>query len=186
MTAGARVPMLDVDRAVAVGSEVGVPEQLARLNVFRVLLHRPRLAKGVADTLLSLLFGGDLDPRLRELVIMRIGWATGSTYEWAQHWAIALDVGCTADDLLAVRDWRAHDAFGPVEQAVLGATDACLTGGAVPADVLADLRGHLGDDAVVELVAAIGAWSLVSTFLRSLDVPLEEGVEPWPPDGRAP
>jgi hypothetical protein len=39
---------------------------------------------------------------------------------------------------------------------------------------------------LVELVVAIGNWSLFSSLLRSLKVPLEEGVAPWPPDGRSP
>ena len=37
-----------------------------------------------------------------------------------------------------------------------------------------------------KLVIAIGNWRLFSALLRSLDVPLEDGVAPWPPDGRAP
>jgi hypothetical protein len=38
----------------------------------------------------------------------------------------------------------------------------------------------------VELVVAIGNWTLVARLLPSLEVPLEDGVEPWPPDGRTP
>ncbi|MCZ6710626.1 MAG: carboxymuconolactone decarboxylase family protein, partial [Gammaproteobacteria bacterium] len=37
----------------------------------------------------------------------------------------------------------------------------------------------------VELVAAIGNWSLIAQLLKSLQVPLEDGVEAWPPDGQA-
>ena len=40
--------------------------------------------------------------------------------------------------------------------------------------------------AIAELVAAIGNWRMFSALLRSLDVPLEDGVDPWPPDGIAP
>ena len=38
---------------------------------------------------------------------------------------------------------------------------------------------------LLELVVAIGNWRLFSSLLRSLEVPLEEGVAPWPPDGEA-
>ncbi|MFP8876864.1 MAG: carboxymuconolactone decarboxylase family protein, partial [Myxococcota bacterium] len=37
----------------------------------------------------------------------------------------------------------------------------------------------------LELLGAIGTWRFVSQLLRSLEVPLEEGVAPWPPDGLA-
>lgn len=42
---------------------------------------------------------------MRELVIMRIGWVTGSVYEWTQHWGVATALGVDQADLLAVRDW---------------------------------------------------------------------------------
>jgi hypothetical protein len=39
---------------------------------------------------------------------------------------------------------------------------------------------------LLELVSAVGLWRMVSTHLRSLEVPLEDGVTAWPPDGRGP
>jgi hypothetical protein len=39
---------------------------------------------------------------------------------------------------------------------------------------------------LVELVTAIGLWRMIAGLLRTLDVALEDGVAPWPPDGRAP
>lgn len=182
-----RIPMLSVDDALAAAEEVRVPSSLAELNVFRTLLRRPRTAKAVNDLLLSLLFGGTLDDRLRELVIMRIGWATGSDYEWTQHWTVAQDpFGVSADELLALRDWRSSDAFGEVERAVLGATDETLEHGAASAETIATCRELLGsDEALLEIVAAIATWRWISQVARSLDVPLEEGVASWPPDGLA-
>ena len=179
----ARVPMLDADAALAAAERAGVVAQLAELNVFRVLLTRERVAKGTADLLLSLLFGGALDARLRELVIMRIGWATGSVYEWTQHWRIALDLGATEDDLLGVRQWREHAAFGDTERAVLQATDQCIGGDRIDDETWRTIEAALGVAAATELVCVIGAYLMVSTVLRSLDVPLEDGVQPWPPDG---
>ncbi|MCP4385446.1 MAG: carboxymuconolactone decarboxylase family protein [Hyphomicrobiales bacterium] len=181
-----RISMLGADEAAATAEEVGVPTQLAELSIFRVLLHRPKTAKAVNDLLLSMLFGGALDDRLRELVIMRLGWATGSNYEWTQHWAIAQEAfGCSAEDLLALRDWESADIFGDAERAVLRATDETLTSGTASAETIATCRELLGsDDVVVELVIAIGAWRAISQIARSLDIPLEEGVASWPPDGR--
>ena len=39
---------------------------------------------------------------------------------------------------------------------------------------------------LVELVTAISAWRMVASILQSLQVPLEDGVASWPPDGRPP
>jgi len=46
---------------------------------------------------------------------------------------------------------------------------------------------HLATEAErIELVVAIGNWTMFSQLLKSLRVPLEVGVEAWPPDGQAP
>ena len=71
------------------------------------------------------------------------------------------------------------------ERAVLQATDETLTTGAASAATIADCRRLLGsDDAVVELAAAIGTWRLISQVAKTLDIPLEDGIASWPPDGQ--
>ena len=178
-----RVPLLSPEAARAAGSEAGLPAQLAELNVFRLLLRLPKTAKAVSDLLLSMLFGGPLDDRLRELVIMRIGWSTGSEYEWTQHWPIAQQRKCTPQELLALREPTLPESFGPTERAVLSATDETLAHGAISKATFAECRERFGDDAATELAVAIGCWRLISQFARSLEIPLEEGVASWPPDG---
>lgn len=181
-----RIPLLSEEEARERAAAAGIPEYMASLSVFRILLHDPPAAAGLNGLLSALLWQGALDARLRELVIMRIGWATGSEYEWTQHWRVATQLGVEAADLLAVRDWQGSDRFGDAERAVLAATDETLETGVVSAETWERCAQHLGLPELVELVAAIGNWRLFSSLLRTLEVPLEEGVEPWPPDGRQP
>ena len=184
----ARVPRLPVDEAKAAADEAGVPDYMAELAIFQVLLNHPRLACAVNDLLATMLWRGTLDPRLRELVIMRIGWLTASDYEWTQHWRVAQGLGVTAEDLLGVRDWQAYQAFGPAERAVLAATDDMVRDSAVSAESWAACEREFGADkaVLIELVTTIGAWRMVASILHSLQVPLEDGVASWPPDGLAP
>ena len=178
--------MLSPEAALAVAEKLGLHERVATLNIFRTLFHRPATAKAIFDLLLSLLLNAELSHRLRELVIMRIGWVTGCDYEWTQHWPIAQDMGgCAPEELLAIRDWRAADCFGEAEQAVLAATDELLDTGNLSDESWSRCHAALGRDASVDLVAAIGTWSMISTLARGLGVPLEEGVPSWPPDGDA-
>jgi alkylhydroperoxidase family enzyme len=184
----ARVPRLPVDEAKAAADEAGVPDYMAELAIFQVLLNHPRLACALNDLLAIMLWRGALDARLRELLIMRISWLTGSEYEWTQHWRVAQGLGVSADDLLGVRDWQAYQAFGPAERAVLAATDDVVRHGAVSAESWAACEREFGPDhaVLVELVTAIGAWRMVASIVRSLQVPLEDDLASWPPDGKAP
>jgi alkylhydroperoxidase family enzyme len=182
-----RVPLLPQHVSRETAEQAGLPEAIADLNVFRALLHHPSLAKRVNDLLMTLLFRGRLDARLRELVIMRIGWATGSVYEWTQHWRVARQLGVSHEDLLAVRDWRDYTAWSAADRAVLAATDETLERGVISAETWAECAAVLPSvEEQLELVSAIGTWRMISQLLRSLEIPLEDGVPPWPPDGVPP
>src|SRR5208283_1138673 len=160
----ARIPLLPVDEAKAAADEAGVPDYMAELSIFQMLLNHPRLARTFNDFLATMLWHGSLDPRLRELVIMRIGWLTACDYEWTQHWRVASRLGVTRDDLLGVRDWESHAGFGPVERAVLAATDDVVRDGSISQQNWAACERELRGDAAVllELVTAIGAWRMVA------------------------
>ena len=182
-----RMPMLSQEAARQAAIAVGVPEVFASLNVFRVLLHQPGVAKQIAELLSELLAGKALDPRQRELIIMRLGWSTHSVYEWTQHWRVARSMGMTEVDILGVRDWHNHSAYSSADRCVLAAVDDWVADGAIQAETWSRCEAEFADPAVrIELVAAIGTWCMISALLRSLDVPLEDGVAAWPPDGRAP
>lgn len=184
----ARLPKLPLDEAKAAADEAAVPNYMAELSIFQVLLNHPPLARGINDLLATMLWHGTLDSRLRELAIMRIAWLTGCDYEWTQHWRVASRLGVAGDDLLGVRDWQHHAGFGSTERAVLAATDDVVRDGAVSAASWAACEREFHGDTMVliELVAVIGAWRMVASILQSLEVPLEDGVSSWPPDGRSP
>ncbi|MDP7720861.1 carboxymuconolactone decarboxylase family protein [Mycobacterium sp. TY814] len=188
MSKPARIPLLPVEEAKAAADQAGVPDYMAELSIFQTLLNHPVLAGPFNDLLASMLWHGVLDRRLRELVIMRIGWLTECTYEWTQHWRVATRLGVSAEDLLGVRDWQGYGGFGPTERAVLAATDDVVHDGAVSAANWAACEHELGGGkaVLIELVTVIGAWRMVASILQSLEVPLEDGVAAWPPDGRAP
>ncbi len=183
-----RVAMLSVEDAIETAKGVGIRESMAKVNAYRMLLNNPQLARGVNELLTTLLFTNmTIDVRLRELIIMRIGWVTGSCYEWTQHWRFAEAVGLPPEDVVGVRDWKNHDGYDAADRAVLAAVDDTLEQGKISDTVWQECAAHVGGPAeLVEMVVAIGNWTMFSQLLRSLEIPLEDGVEAWPPDGKMP
>lgn len=183
-----RIEMLPVEQAKTAAGECGIRESMASLNVYRTLLRHPQLASAVNHLLTTLLFTGNkLDVRLRELLIMRIGWTTGAKYEWTQHWHFAERVGLPPEDVIAVRDWRSSTRLSAADRAVLAAVDDTLEQGKISNSVWAECVQHIGSpEQLLEMVIAIGNWNMFSQLLRSIGIPLEEGVMDWPPDGRIP
>ena len=183
-----RIPLLPIEEAQTRAKAVGISEQMANLSVFRVLLQHPNLAKRVHDLLMSLLFTDNkLNPRLRELLIMRIGWSTGAVYEWTQHWRVATQMDIPEAHILAVRDWENSDVLSEEDKAILKATDDVVRQGYISEASWDACCTYLKtEEERLELVLAIGNWGLFSQLLRSLNIPLEDGIESWPPDGKIP
>ena len=70
---------------------------------------------------------------------------------------------------------------------MLAAADDTLDHGCISDAVWAECERHLREPAIlIEMVVAIGNWTMFAQLLRSLRVPLEPGAAPWPPDGKAP
>jgi alkylhydroperoxidase family enzyme len=184
----ARIDPLSKEEAIKRAEEHGLPTQIAELNIFRVLLRHPVLAKEINSSLLMLLFiGNKLSHRARELIIMRLGWATGSEYEWSQHWPIAKDFGVDEPALLATRDWKNSSDLSDADKAVLAATDDTLENGFVSEATWQQIVANYGTvEEQLEILAAIANWRSISQILLSLEIPLDEGMESWPPDGLTP
>ena len=183
-----RLDLVPVEEARRLGAEMGIGEAQASRSAFRMLAHHPDLVRHVYGLLKMLATRNKLPSRLRELMIMRIGWTTGSDYEWFQHYRIAkAEAGLTDAELVALRDWRSSELFSEADRAVLAAVDDTRERGEISDAVWAHCEQLLKEPAVlVEMVVMIGNWMLFSQLLKTLRVPIEEGATPWPPDGKAP
>ncbi len=179
-----RVPMVSLERARELGEAMGLSARRTQSEAFRVLANNPGVARVAHSQLIQLLENNKFDTRLRELMIMRIGWVTGSAYEWTQHWRVATTAGISTEDILAVRDWRNTDRLKPADKAILAATDECLAGKSISDAAWAEVAKHVTEPAQqVEFVIAMGNWMMFSLLFRNLRIPLAEGVVIWPPDG---
>lgn len=182
----ARVPMVSLERARELGEAMGMPARRTQSESFRVMANNPGVARVAYGQLIQLIENNKLDTRLRELMIMRIGWVTGSAYEWTQHWRVATTAGIPPEDILAVRDWRDSPRLTAADRAILAATDECLAGKSISDAAWAEVAKHVAEPGQqVEFVIAMGNWMMFSLLFRNLRIPLAEGVAVWPPDGVA-
>lgn len=141
------------------------------LNLFRMLAHSPPVLAGFAKLGGALLQDCALDPRLRELAIVRVGLRAGAAYEVEKHTAIARAVGLSETELAALKSGeKSPDALGDAASATLDFTDELFDGVDADDAVLARIRQHLDDRQLVELVVTIGFYGLVCRVLQTLRV----------------
>src|SRR5260370_32561927 len=139
----ARVPMVSLERARDVGEAMGMPARPTQSEAFRTVANNPGVARVAFGQLMQLLENNKFDTRLRELMIMRIGWVTGSAYEWTQHWRVATTAGIPPEDVLAVRDWRNSERLNPAAKAILAATREWLPGKCISDGASAEVAQHV-------------------------------------------
>ena len=75
-----RVPLVSLEHARELGEAMGLPARRTQSEAFRLLANNPGVAGVTYSQLIQLLENNKLDMRLRELMIMRIGWVTGSAW----------------------------------------------------------------------------------------------------------
>lgn len=186
--ATSRIPLLSKEDAIAKGKALGISEYIAGMNIFRVLLNHPKLAGEFNSTIISLVSGDkEISDRLREIIIMRVSWKAYCDYEWSQHWMASLFFGLSEQELLAIRDWQNAACLSPLEKTVLLAVDELLVNHKIPDTLWRQLREHFKTDkSLIELVSCIGNWHMFALILNGLEVPLDEGMSSWSPDGKGP
>ncbi len=132
-----------------------------------------------------------LDPKLRELGQMRVGFARGSQFVFSQHCKAARELGVPEEQIRAIPHWAASDAFSPAERAVLAYTDELvLQSGRVADGTLEALKRHLPDEEILELSYVLCTYDLHATLARALrleydDVPERVVEVPAPAKSRA-
>jgi alkylhydroperoxidase family enzyme len=121
-----------------------------------------------------------LDPRLRELVILRTGWNTQSEYEWAQHvgsFGRGRELGLPIDSIArgpGVPGWP------PLERALLTAADELYRDSSISDPTWSALSAGLDTISVVNALISAAQYRQVAIALNAFGVQLEPGDERFP------
>lgn len=154
------------------------------LNIFATLAHHPKLLKRWSDFGGTLLYGGRLPARDRELLVLRTGWNCQAHYEWGQHVGIALSVGLTEEDIERVTDGPDAAGWSAEDSDLLRAADELHADSKISDSTWAALAGRYDEQQLIEICMVVGQYHLVSFTLSSLGVQPEPGL-PVMPEARS-
>ena len=161
----AMIPYADEDpqdeRVTAVLERLPEP----RINLFRMLANAPTMIGPTLRLGEAILTKGELDPKLREQVILRTARLTGSEYEEVQHERIAKLVGVTDDGL---------------DRPALKLVDALLAGdgGGTPTPGLVqEVEAEIGRAQLIELTLVVGYYAMLGGMMRTVRIDVDDVVE---------
>jgi alkylhydroperoxidase family enzyme len=151
------------------------------INLFRALVNSPNAARAWSAVGRYIRFGSKLDPRLRELAILQVGYVARSPYEYSHHVKIGHDFGVSDDDIRAIADETAGraSALDPLAKTVLRAAREMTTELAISGSTFALLREKLDAERLTDLVLTIAFYCAVVRVLATLQIDVEDEYLPY-------
>jgi alkylhydroperoxidase family enzyme len=145
----------------------GAPDAPAMPPILGLLARHPRLGAPWLAFSAELLDDAALDPRHRELLVLRVGWRTDCTYLWEQHVGMADATGLTPEQISAVRG--AADAWNwtDVERDLLHAADELIDDHVVSDSTWARLADTFESQELLEVLFVVGSYVCLAMVLNS-------------------
>ncbi len=173
----ARVPYLEV-------ADLAVEDQdlLKRpIALFKALVNSPKAARAFSGLGGYIRFGSKLDPRLREMAILQVGWLARSPYEWSHHVKIGRDFGVSDDDIRALIEETSgrQTQLDSLTRTVLKAAREITEQGAMADVTFATIQQALGNEQAVDLTLTIAFYNAVVRVLATLQIDVEDDYMPY-------
>jgi len=145
---------------------------------FNALLRAPDLADLVQRVGAYVRFSSSLPAALNELAILLAGRHWTAQYEFYAHRKLAIAAGLAPAIADAIAAGRRPEGMSAEQAAVHDFAAELLSTGQVSDARYADVLARWGERGVMDLVGAVGYYSLVSMVLNTARVPLPPGEVP--------
>ncbi len=169
--------MTPEQRRVAEGIQSG-PRGAGLRGPFNALLRSPDLADLVQRVGAYVRFGSSIPAALNELAILIAGRHWTAQYQFYAHRKLALAAGLAPAIADAVAAGKRPEGMSADEAAVYDFASELVGTGQVSDAAYANALGRWGERGVMDLVGAVGYYSLVSMVLNTARVPLPAGETP--------
>ena len=149
-------------------------------NLWKIAAHSPPTLVHLLRMGNALLTKTKLDPRLREMSILRSAVILDCEYERRGHAMFGKEVGMTEEQVQAIKGWENSGAFNETERAVLRFTDEVVKTSRATDTTFSNLAQHLEPGMMVELAITIGYYGMLARILLPFAVDLNDTIPTSP------
>jgi alkylhydroperoxidase family enzyme len=164
----ARLPYLEPDQVA--------PEYRDMLkrntNLHKLLVNSPDMARAFSGLGGYIRFKSKLDPRLRELAILQVGWLEKSEYEFTHHVKIGKEFGVSDEDIqgLMAETEGKPSSLEPLTKAILRGAREMVKNLAMSDATFAEIKKDLSDEHMTDLVLTIAFYCAVVRVLATMQI----------------
>lgn len=155
------------------------------LNGVATMLNHPVLAKAFLTFNNHVATTSTLSKRIRELLILRIGWLRRSEYEYVQHVVLGLRAGLTEAEIELFRQGPDAPGLDPIDADLLRAVDELNADAFIKDETWQRLSKNFSNEQLLDLVYAVGCYEIMAMVFNTFKVPYDPGLEPLSPELKA-
>ena len=167
-----RVPLIEPGTNPALKSlEKKILAERGRISLlYKVLLNSEPIASGWEQMLTAVRNKTSVAPHLREMMILRVAVLNNAEFEFDAHIPHAINAGVSQDKINQIKNLALGEIFTDEERLLLELTDQMTQNVNVPDQLMNALGQHYSPKEVVEIVATVAAYNMVSRFLVALNI----------------
>ena len=153
---------------------------IGMIGPFGAWVRAPAVGLAIQGLGEAIRFNTSLPPNVQEVAICTVGVHHRSRFEFSAHRALAIKAG-VAERALDQLTAGEHPDFSGDEQLSYSIASQMLTHHRLLDDTYAHGLEVFGETAMIELVATVGYYCLISLTLNAFEIPLEPGMrDPFP------
>jgi alkylhydroperoxidase family enzyme len=151
------------------------------INLHRLLVHSPIATRAWHKFAHFIRHESRLDPRLRELAILQVGYLERSPYEYSHHIKIGREFGVSDDDIRAIADETEGrpSTLDDLSKAVLRAAREMTHGLSISERTFQELHQSLDNERLMDLVLTIAFYNAVVRILATLQIDVEDEYQKY-------
>jgi 4-carboxymuconolactone decarboxylase len=161
------------------------PDGIRGMHGLGVMLQYPALSKAFLTFNNHVSIASSLSRRIRELLILRIGWLRRAEYEFIQHVVLGRRAGLTDAEIERLTLGPDAPGWDPIDADIVRAVDELHEHACIQNATWARLAAHFDAKQMMDLIFCVGCYDVLAMVFKSYGVQLESGVEPLDPATRA-
>ena len=162
----------------AAADEITAGRRGGVVGPFIAALRSPECMRRLQHFGAYLRYDSNIDPRLREMVILLTARRWTQDYEWITHESSARDTGLSPATIDAIRAGTKPPALAADEATIVELCTVLFDDGRVPDALYARAVGVLGEAGFIDVVSAVGYYSTLALIMNAARTALPAGAAP--------
>lgn len=143
-------------------------------NIYKALAYKPSILSTIGPFVAAVQEPDELDPKLKERVILKVSKINRSAYCYHAHQQISKKMGFSESEILEVDNPENANISEAEKVALKYAETMTVSPGNIPDTLFNELKKHFSESQIVELTSLAALYNMINRFNEALKLDPEE------------